>query len=311
MKEKFPFQSSLKTNPENDFLNLQSYLFITSKQLTRLFYYSKVTPHQVILLSMLFGLSASYLIILNDKILILIGAALLFYKNVLDKVDGSLARAKGLDSRRGRFYDSISDFIVTLSSFGAISYFLSLKYTDPGLFVIGFAAMISSMLQCSYFIYYQVSFIKNTGKNTVNRIDESITDEDKIQQDKWTTFLQRIFLLIYGWQDKLFNKIDKYLFMRFISNSCESTLSSRFDRERNPDLAGQETHYTKLWYQNKPFLTLASSLSIGTHIFLICIAAIIGAFEYYLFVNLICMNLLLIYSIIFHYRTSKKQLLSN
>ncbi len=281
-KEKFSYEKTLKTNKENSFLNLQQYLFVTSKQLTKFFYYTKVTPHQVILLSMIFGVTASYLIIQSVKLYAVIGAVLLFYKNVLDKVDGSLARAKGLDSRRGRFYDSISDFIVTLTSFSAITYSLYMQYNSAYVIVLGFAAMIFSMLQCSYFIYYQVSFIKSTGKDTVNRILENVTDDDKLNQDKWTTFLQRIFLLIYGWQDKLFYYIDKRLISGF---------------------SGDEA-ILRAWYQNRPFLTIASSLSIGTHIFLICLSAIIGRFDYYIFVNLILMNLLLILSVVYHYRSA-------
>ncbi len=308
MTDKFAYEKTLKISSENDFLNLQQFLFITSKQLTKFFYYSKVTPHQVILLSMIFGVSASYLIIQPEKFYAFFGAILLFYKNVLDKVDGSLARAKGLDSRRGRFYDSISDFIVTFTSFTAISVHLYLSWQSPLAFLIGYSAMICSMLQCSYFIYYQVSFIKSTGKNTVNRLIETVTDEDKIMQDKWTTILQKIFMLIYGWQDKFFYSLDKYLFTKFTLRLTRSV-------NRNPALskiprfpdfnclagAGQS------WYQNKSFLTIASSLSIGTHIFLICISAIIGRFDYYIFVNLILMNLLLILSVVYHYKSSLNQ----
>lgn len=295
MKEKFSFEKTLKTDPENDFLNLQSYLFITSKQLTRFFFSTKITPHQVILLSMVFGIAASILIIQDNTAQVILGTIMLFYKNVLDKVDGSLARAKGLDSRRGRFYDSISDFIVTLAAFGAMSYFLYMKYGSPLYIILGFTAMIFSMLQCSYFIYYQVSFIIQTGKNTVNRIDESITEADRIEQDRWTTFLQKVFLWIYGWQDKIVKYLDQYMFKKFAS---VHSLEAKPENIRNA------------WYENKPFLTLASSLSIGTHIFLICLSAVMRVFEYYFFVNLICMNLLLIYSIVFHFKSSKKQVLN-
>ena len=316
MTDKFSYEKTLKTLPENNFLNLQQFLFVTSKQLTRLFYYTKVTPHQVILLSMIFGIAASYLIIQPVKLYAVIGALLLFYKNVLDKVDGSLARAKGLDSRRGRFYDSISDFIVTATSFTAITYHTYQIYQTSFVIAAGIAAMIFSMLQCSYFIFYQVSFIKFTGKQTVNRLLEDVTEEDKLKQDKWTTFLQKIFMLIYGWQDKLFFKKDKILFNKLTRRH----LSNHPGELRNPDLAGQNTQHTQYtqstqhtritqeWYQNKSFLTFASSLSIGTHIFLICLSAIIGNFLYYFIVNLILMNLLLILSVIYHYRTTLKQL---
>lgn len=281
-KEKFSYEKTLKTDKDNSFLNLQQFLFVTSKQLTKFFFYTRVTPHQVILLSMIFGIAASYLIVQPERLYAIIGAILLFYKNVLDKVDGSLARAKGLDSRRGRFYDSISDFIVTFTSFTAISYSLYLQYNSVYAIVLGYTAMIFSMLQCSYFIFYQVSFIRSTGKETVNRILENVTDDDILKQDKWTTFLQRVFMVIYGWQDKLFYFLDKLLVKGF--NSNEEKL--------------------RVWYQNKSFLTIASSLSIGTHIFLICVSAIIGRFDYYIFVNLILMNLLLILSVVYHYRSA-------
>lgn len=300
MTDKFSHEKTLKTNPEDTFFNLQSFLFLGAKPLTKFFYYTKITPHQVIFLSLLFGLAASHLIIQNDMTLVIIGSVLLFYKNVLDKVDGSLARAKGLDSRRGRFYDSISDFIVTLASFSAIGFWLLAKYDSVLWLLAAFAAMIFSMLQCSYFIFYQVSFIKLTGKNTVNRLLERVKDSDIYSQDRFTTFLQQVFQSIYGWQDRLFYIVDKKLYGKFIQNSAAE------DHSDKPN----EAMLRRDWYGNKKFLTMTSSLSIGTHIFFICIAAVTRTFEYYLFMNLICMNLLLILSVVYHYFSSKKLLKS-
>jgi len=283
--EEFDYDKTLKTKTEDSFLNIQSYLYITSRQITKFLYYTPVTPHQVILASLIFGVAASYLIIQPDIVMVIIGAALLFYKNVLDKVDGSLARARGMDSRRGRFYDSISDFLVTLALFSAISYTLYQKYQSKGVFIIGFAAMIFSMLQCSFFIYYQVSFIKITGKETVNRLIETVTEKDKASQDKLTLFLQRVFQIIYGWQDLLIYKLDMFLL-----NRLEIT-KFKFKNSK----------FVSNWYKHKSFLTMASFLSIGTHMVLIAFFAVISSFEMYLFVNLILMNLLLIWFIIFHY----------
>ncbi len=294
----YSYEKTLKTKPDDTFLNLQSFFFITSKQITKILYRTSVTPHQVIFASMVFGLTAAYLIIQNNIALVIAGAVLLFYKNVLDKVDGSLARAKELDSRRGRFYDSISDFIVTLATFSAMSYKLYLTYNSNWVFVIGLAAMICSMLQCSYFIFYQVSFIMLSGKKTVNRLVESVTEEDIQTQDKWTLFLQKIFMIIYGWQDKLFASLDNFFYKRLAMNSD-------LKKSQIPNLKSQIDVF---WYANKPFLTAASSLSIGTHIFFICIFALIGRFDLYFFVNLILWNLLLICLIIYHYISAKKKI---
>jgi phosphatidylglycerophosphate synthase len=247
---------------------------------------------------MIFGLAASWLIIQNNFLLVVFGALLLFYKNVLDKVDGSLARAKGLDSRRGRFYDSISDFIVTLASFSAMSWNLYKTYNTKWIFVVGFAAMICSMLQCSFFIYYQVAFIKFTGKQTVNRLVENVTEEDLRTQDNWTTFLQRVFMLIYGWQDKLVASLDNFLFKRF-----EMRVKQSYSQTENIN-----SEISRWWYANKRFLTTASSLSIGTHIFFVCIFTLLQRFDVYFAVNLILWNLLLICLIVYHYKSSLKKI---
>jgi phosphatidylglycerophosphate synthase len=301
----YSYEKTLKTKPDDTFLNLQSFLYIGAKQITKLLYYTPVSPHQVIFISMVFGLAAAYLIIQNNFILVLIGSILLFYKNVLDKVDGSLARVKGLDSRRGRFYDSISDFIVTFATFAAMSYKLFVAYHSIWIFVLGFAAMICSMLQCSYFIFYQVSFIMRSGKKPVNRLIESVTEEDIRTEDKWTLFLQKIFMIIYGWQDKLFASLDNYFRKKLVLSS--QNLKSEISNLKSP-VSDRKSQIDGFWYSNKPFLTAASSLSIGTHIFFICIFAVIGRFELYFFVNLILWNLLLICLIIYHYISAKKKI---
>ena len=211
MNKEFSYEKTLKTSPENSFVNIQSYFLITSKQITKALFNTSITPHQVILLGMLFGVASAFLIVQNNIILVLLGALLLFYKNVLDKVDGSLARAKGMAVRRGRFYDSISDFIVSLSLFTAMGIKLHSIYHTDAIYLICFVTLITSMLQCSYFIYYQVSFIKFSGVNTINRLVETITAEDRKTQDRFTLLLQRLFLYIYGWQDLLFDILNRFL----------------------------------------------------------------------------------------------------
>jgi len=286
MSQEFIYEKTLKTDPKDDFHNLQKYLYIGSEKITSFLFSTGISPHNVIFFSVLIG-SASAILIISDNILLRItGSLMLFLKNILDKVDGSLARARGQDSRRGRFYDSIADFIVTAAVFSAIAYYLYHKYHSLSVIVLTYLAMVFSMLQCSYFIFYQVSFIRITGKKTVNRVIESITAEDLATQDKLTLCLQRIFQIIYGWQDRLFFLIDKMILKILPQPLTDDKL--------------------KIWYKDKLFLRLASSLSIGTHILLTCICAIFGIFEVYLFLNLIIMNLLLIFTIIYHYKRTLK-----
>ena len=285
-QNEFLYETTLKYQPEDTFLNFQHYLLFSSKQITKFLFSTPVTPHQVILFSLILGIASSFLIIQENKILVIIGAVLLFYKNVLDKVDGSLARSKGMASRRGRFYDSITDFIVSFALFTAIGFKINQQYNSIRVWIICYSALIASMLQCSYFIYYEVAYIKQTGKNTVNRLIESVTEDDLKTQDKFTILLQRIFQLIYGWQDYIMLRIDKF-FLRKLTGSAE---------------------FENTWYKDKPFLSLSSLLCIGTHMVLIALFAVIGRFEYYLVWNLILWNLLLISCVFYHYYHVKARL---
>lgn len=280
-QKEFSYTDAIKYKEGETFLNFQNYLLFSSKQITKFLYSTPVTPHQVILFSMIIGVASSILIIQYNIVVVIVGAILLFYKNVLDKVDGSLARAKNMDSRRGRFYDSISDFIVSFALFTAIGIKLNSVYHSVWVWVVSYIALIISMLQCSYFVFYEVSFIKQTGKNTINRLVESITEDDLKSEDKFTILLQRIFQVIYGWQDYIMYSIDKF----FVSK-----LKKNFSGDIN-----------NIWYKDKPFLSISSLLCIGSHMFLIAVFAVIGSFEYYLFVNLIVLNLLLIFCVLYHY----------
>jgi hypothetical protein len=282
----FSYSDTIKYKEGETFLNFQNYLLYSSKQITKFLYNTPVTPHHVILFSMVIGVVSSVLIIQNSMIVVITGAVLLYYKNVLDKVDGSLARAKNTASRRGRFYDSISDFIVSFALFTAIGVKLNYVYHSFWIWVICYLALITSMFQCSYFIYYEVAFIKQTGKDTINRLIERVTDEDLKSEDELTILLQRIFQIVYGWQDYLVFSIDKF----FISKL-----------KQNQSISGLED----IWYKDKPFLSVSSLLSIGTHMFLIAVFAVIGSFEYYLFMNLIVLNLLLIFCVLYHYNHIK------
>ena len=63
-----------------------------------------------------------------------------------------------------------------------------------------------------------------------------------------------------------------------------------------------------IWYKDKSFISVSSLLCIGTHMFLIAVFAVIGSFEFYLYVNLIVLNLLLIFCVLYHYYHVKTQL---
>jgi phosphatidylglycerophosphate synthase len=297
MPEEFQYEKTLKNRTDNEFVNVQMYYLLTSKAITKWLYRTPITSHQVILISLIFGILSSVLIIQDSELLVILGAILLFYKNVLDKVDGSLARVRGTATRRGRFYDSIADFIVSLCLFAAIAYKLSMSANSFCIALICLAALVTSKLQCSFFIYYDISYIKYSGMDTINRLIESVTEEDLKEEDKFTLLLQRIFLIIYGWQDKIFAYLDKYFYGK---------LKTKYVKNEK-----QLERLNSFWYYHRSFLAIASVLAIGTHMVMIALFAVIGKMEYYLVLNLILLNLLLIFAIVYHYASVKSKMKLN
>ena len=83
--KEFSYNDAIKYKEGETFLNFQNYLLFSSKQITKFLYKTPVTPHQVIMFSMIIGIASSILIIQSTIIAVIIGAVLLFYKNVFDQ----------------------------------------------------------------------------------------------------------------------------------------------------------------------------------------------------------------------------------
>ena len=79
---------------------------------------TRVTPLQLTAAYTLAGAAATLLLARN--IFLPLAAALLIITSWLDAADGSLARARQLPSRVGRFVDSLADFGVTVMLFAAL-----------------------------------------------------------------------------------------------------------------------------------------------------------------------------------------------
>jgi hypothetical protein len=197
------------------------------------------------------------------------GAALLLLKNILDKADGALARLTGRASRFGRFLDSLGDFAVSAATFAGIAHHLAPRFSHAAWFyALAAWALLSSLLQCSYFVYYQVSFIRKVlGRETVNREDESFTDEDR-RAPFAARAAQRAYLLIYGWQDSLIGRLD-------------ARRRKTVGRAPSRAMADEGVCPTS-WFDDRWNLRLASLLGLGTHIALTALACFLDRLEWYL-----------------------------
>lgn len=129
-------------------------------------------------------------------------ALLLMIKNILDAVDGSLARLQERPSRVGRFLDSNLDFI------GNLVFFLSI----PGIgFMTALAGFISLTFQGSVFNYYAVAHRTAHGGDTTSHVREDAASPYPYDSPVALNILFHMYRWFYSWQDFLVRKLDGML----------------------------------------------------------------------------------------------------
>lgn len=230
-----------------------------------LVYPTRITPNHLTLFAMLLGLTSAYCYALNTPAAIAAAGLLVTAKDIFDDADGQLARAKELYSRRGRFLDSIGDFFVNAAIFGAITAGVYHSVPRYSTIVLGVLSLAGITLRVSYHVFYQVSFLHLENRYRLNRITEEITEEDR-KGDAVALRLQQMFLIIYGWQDRLMYKIDRW---------C---------RRGIPD------EKLAQWYSDRVGLRLSGLLGFGTEYALLTLCSLFNNLSLYLLLNVFLMN---------------------
>ena len=231
-----------------------------------LLYSTRITPNQVTLFAIILGLAGALAYTFGTPHAIAVAGSLILAKDIFDDVDGQLARAKKMYSRRGRFLDSIGDFIVDLAVFTAIT--CVVYQTNPTFqtILLGVLSFAGITLRVSYHVYYQVSFFHLEDRYKLNRIAEEITDDDR-KGDPVALRLQKIFILIYGWQDRLMYRIDKW---------CKG---KNFNEKLLPT-----------WYSDRLALRLSGLIGFGTEFTLLAVCSFLNELHTYLLLNVFMMN---------------------
>lgn len=250
---------------------------------------TRITPNQVTVSAILVGFIAAYVYNLGTSTAVALGGLLITLKDILDDADGQLARlraetaactnrfgegrhygvqarAKELYSRRGRFLDSVGDFVVNVAVFGAVTGVVYQKNPNVWVIVMGILSLAGITLRVSCHVFYQVSFLHLEDRYKLNRITEKITEEDR-QGDLIAFRLQQIFLLIYGWQDRLMYAIDSW---------CRR---GKNDRD-----------FLNSWYSDKFSLRLSGLLGFGTEFAVLTICSLFNNLSLYLLLNIVLMN---------------------
>ena len=243
--------------------------------LVRILYPTAVTPNQVTLAAIVFGIAGAIFIPFGGGMLSAAGA-LVYLKDIFDSADGQLARAKQLYSRRGRFLDSIGDFAVNLLLFAGIGILMFRRgYSAAGSLGLALCGFLGVTLRVSYHVFYQTAFLHTFSEYQTNRLSEEFREED-YGQDPTTRRLQRMFQLLYGWQDRLMAGID------------------RIGRRGIEDPSTLE-----MWYRDVFGLRLGGMLGLGTEYVMMTICLLLQSPEAYLIGSLGVLNLFWIAAVLY------------
>ncbi len=160
------------------------------------------------------GLAAAFCYATGEYGFALVGAGLMQAKNILDAVDGSLARFQARPSRVGRFLDSIGDAAVSAAVFAGLAVAIAAERPPAYAVLLAAAALVLGLLQGSLFNYYSVRYRARRGGDATSRVRERLTAEDRARYSSRPHALALLRLLIgaygwiYGWQDRLVQRID-------------------------------------------------------------------------------------------------------
>jgi len=270
----YEYRKTLKSSISDELIN--TYLLRPiAGFIVWILYPTSVTPNQVTIASTIAGLIAAGFYLQNGAASTAIAGLLVTLKDVLDSADGQLARAKQQYSRIGRFLDSIGDFVVNLAVFGAIGWVLFRATGSAWMIILALLGLVGITLRVSYHVFYLTSFLHLEEKYQINRITEEITVDD-LTGDRLTVTLQRIFQVIYGWQDRLMARIDAW---------CRGGSS---DRE-----------FSVRWYSDGVGLRLSGLIGMGTELFVLMLCSLFDILQVYLLLNVFLMNSILFVSIFY------------
>ncbi len=193
------YKSSLKLLEVEEVIELFFYrplafLFV------KLIYSTNITPNQVTLLGLVFGVAGGITLASNNPEHMPIVALLFIIFNVLDCSDGQLARLKGNGTPFGRILDGMADYMVSLSAYLGIGFSFA-NNTDSPLLYWGLlvCAAASNIVHAALVDYYRNRFLDYTQdrKAVLNDSLDGFKKEYEALKTKKGRFFEKFVIKTY------------------------------------------------------------------------------------------------------------------
>lgn len=228
---------------------------------------TRITPNQVTAFNLLPGLAAAWFYWQGTPEAYLIGAVLLFATNVIDCVDGMLARVRGAGSVTGYILDGLADYVIQTALFIALLHGVAVRQGDPQFSLLcGIPAGLTFAWWCARLDLLRGKWLARVHGRRRDPHGELVTLREQAEQ--WRRdgghYLERGLVRVFA------------LYVR-LWYSGSSDQPSAADQEPLAD-----------WARRKRLvLRLAVLMGPSTHITLIVIAGLVVRPEWYLWTALV------------------------
>ncbi|MDH6358036.1 CDP-alcohol phosphatidyltransferase family protein [Parabacteroides sp. PF5-9] len=190
------YESSLKSIETENFIDRIFYRPVGFR-IARLLRGTGITPNMVTILSIFVGAAAGFFFYQGSLLYAVCGISVLILANILDCVDGQLARLTGIKSEIGRILDGVAGDIWFACIYVGLALRLSQLYDNYWFFALAVLSGFSHLIQANITDYYKTLHLYFISKE--KGAEFQTPDQIKLHQEKSVQGINKFFYFLYLW----------------------------------------------------------------------------------------------------------------
>ena len=198
--DKKEYESSLKSIETENIVDRTFYRPIGFK-IAKLLKNTSITPNMITVLSIFVGVGAGFLFYYDNLLYNIGGILLLVCANILDCVDGQLARLTGIKSKIGRNLDGFAGDLWFASIYIGFALRLANEYGTYWFFALAVLSGMSHLFQANITDYYKTLHLYFISKE--KGAEFQTPEQIKKQHAQMKFGISRMFYFLYEWYTTL------------------------------------------------------------------------------------------------------------
>lgn len=226
MKNKnITLESTLKSIETENWLDRKFYRPIGFK-ITLLIRNTGITPNMITIFSIFVGISGGYFFYFPSLKMNIIAVLLMIFANILDCVDGQLARLNGIKSKIGRILDGFAGDLWFSTIYFAIAFRLIDIGFSPWVLIIAVLSGYSHARQAAMADYYKTFHLFLISRKKGEEFDNYENLQKLWRETKWKDDrIFKFFLFFYRFytigQERITPKLQNLIKTMDIRNNCD------------------------------------------------------------------------------------------